>query len=86
MAVTKDGRLFAWGGTLYGKRGQSSRGASQKYMPTEMDFFRENNLKVVQVACGENHSLAIAKRNKTKGKKQLYAWGDQKYFQCGQYS
>lgn len=55
-------------------------------MPTEMDFFRENNLKVVQVACGENHSLAIAKRNKTKGKKQLYAWGDQKYFQCGQYS
>lgn len=41
---------------------------------------------MVQVACGENHSLAIAKRRKPNSKKQLYAWGDQKYSQCGQYS
>jgi len=43
MALTSDGRIFTWGGTLSGKRGQGKeiRGAGQKYEPTLLTFFQD---------------------------------------------
>lgn len=54
MALTSEGRIYTWGGTLAGKRGQGKeiRGAGEKYEPMELLFFRQNKLHVTAIACG----------------------------------
>ena len=82
MALTNDGRVFVWGGTLHGKSGlgEQQRKKGDKYLPMELMFFKENNLYVTEISCGQNHSLAIAhKRSRGNSRPQLYSWGDQKY-------
>ena len=44
-----------------------------------MAFFQEKNLKVKEIACGQNHSLALAEKRDLQRDQstQLYTWGDQ---------
>ena len=84
MALTDDGRIFTWGGTLHGKSGlgHEHKKKAVKYMPQELAYFRENQLVVSHIACGQNHSLAIARKISQQGNKrrQLYSWGDQQWY------
>ena len=54
MALTNDGRIFTWGGTLYGKSGidEKAKKKDVKYVPREIIFFRDQGLIVTQIACG----------------------------------
>lgn len=78
MALTDDGLIYSWGGTLGGKRGGDKiRTQGQKYEPTLIEFFVENKLVVKQIACGQGHSLAIAEyKEKKNWKAQLFSWGN----------
>ena len=57
---------------MHGKSGLGSdhgRVSGEKFKPTELMFFRNEKLRVTQISCGQNHSLAIAhetKRSKIK--------------------
>ena len=54
MALTDDGRIYSWGGTLGGKRGggKEIRGAGIKFEPILLSFFTDKNLRVSAIACG----------------------------------
>lgn len=43
------------------------------YIPTQVPFFKANNLKVIKISCGELHSIALTDTN------QVFTWG------CGEY-
>jgi alpha-tubulin suppressor-like RCC1 family protein len=68
-----------WGGTLGGKRGQGHevRGAAEKFEPRILDYFASKGMRIQQIACGQNHSMALT------AKGQVYTWGEQQYYQCG---
>lgn len=85
MALTAEGRVFVWGGTLHGKTGlgEDQRKKGNKFEPQELQFFKKNRLRVLQISCGQYHSLAIAQKQRLNSRPQLYSWGDQKYYQCG---
>ena len=64
MALTNEGKLLTWGGTVYSVRGQGSdiRGAANKHEAREFAFFRDQNLFVTQIGCGQKHAVALAYR------------------------
>lgn len=61
--VTDQGDLYLMG---RGRDGQLGRGsevestAAYRAEPNLVEYFRQNNLKVVNLALGSNHSLAVA--------------------------
>ena len=61
--ITVDGDLYLMG---RGRDGQLGRGsevesiAAYRAEPTLVEYFKQNNLKVVNLALGSNHSLAVA--------------------------
>ena len=67
--VTIDGDLFLMG---RGRDGQLGRGnvvesiAAYRATPTLCEFFKDNNLRVDNLALGSNHSLAVATPRGTK--------------------
>ncbi len=63
-AVTRDGKLYMWGENTSGQLGDGTTATNNK--PTLVDM---ENLKVIQVSCGEYHTGAIT----TEG--ELYMWG-----------
>ena len=79
MALSDDGQIFVWGGSLYGRRGQGKevRAQADKYEPRVVEFFAERKIKITQIACGQNHSMAMTEHG------SLFAWGQQQYYQCG---
>ena len=54
MALTDDGKIYTWGGTLGGKRGggKEIRAAGIKFEPTLLQYFTDKNLRVTAIACG----------------------------------
>ncbi len=72
LATTNDGSVFAWGCGLHGRLGLGDN--NHRYQPTEIprDFFADNKGgldKVVQIAAGTTHSLALTKSGR------VYSWG-----------
>ncbi|KAK1867319.1 hypothetical protein I4F81_009826 [Pyropia yezoensis] len=57
-AVTDDGRLFTWGGGLHGRLGLDDFASVSE--PCEVYFFAEERLRVLDVACGLDHTLVLA--------------------------
>ena len=65
-AVADDGRLFTWGGGMYGKLGHGhNRGCSS---PTLVEALL--NKHVLHVACGSRHTYALADVH------DVFSWGD----------
>lgn len=50
--------MYSWGRGTFGRLGSGSE--SDQLFPTRVSFFEENNLKVVGIAAGAYHSLALA--------------------------
>lgn len=57
-AVTDDGRLFTWGGGLHGRLGLDDFASMSE--PCEVQFFADEGLRVLDIACGLDHTLVLA--------------------------
>jgi alpha-tubulin suppressor-like RCC1 family protein len=74
LALTKDGKVFAWGDNEFGQIGNGKNGEPQKE-PLLLNCF--NDEKVKKISCGSNHSMALTKSYK------VYTWGDNSFGQLG---
>ena len=93
LAISKEGRLFAWGNNQYGQVGDETY--QNKYSPVEIKTVKimssynnsywlySNNTSftnTLDIAAGYNHSLAIIKRG-SYGQKVNFAWGHNNFNQ-----
>ncbi|KAL3844181.1 hypothetical protein ACJIZ3_001584 [Penstemon smallii] len=63
LALTGDGRVYSWGRGIFGRLGTGSE--SDQHYPIRINFFgsdveREEKLKIVGIAAGAYHSLALS--------------------------
>ena len=58
MALSEDGRVYAWGGTLHKKTGEKGGGAN-KNEPRLVQTLADMGAKIVQIDCGDFHSVAL---------------------------
>ncbi|CAL1381160.1 unnamed protein product [Linum trigynum] len=65
MAVTSDGKLYGWGWNKFGQVGVGDN--ADHCSPVQLKFPR--NQKVVQIACGWRHTLAVTDRQ------NVFSWG-----------
>jgi len=72
-AVTKSGKLYTWGGGMYGKLGVGNEQGSS--IPVLVDKLRDKC--VINVACGSRHTVALTKSS------DVYSWGDSENGVCG---
>ncbi|KAM9476980.1 E3 ubiquitin-protein ligase HERC2-like [Clarias gariepinus] len=76
LALCDSGQVFSWGAGGEGQLGHSSPVAKcPKPVPVQIELLVQ--IPVVQVACGNFHSLAL-----TKGG-EVFSWGQNKYGQLG---
>jgi len=66
--VTQDGSLYTFGYDRFGNLGQNTIGGLV-LQPTLLSFFQTNNLKVADVACGKDHTVALTEDG------DVYTWG-----------
>ncbi len=74
VALTRSGRVFAWGGNRFGQVGQD--GAAVISLPSAVSGLPQGD-PVVAVAVGAAHTLALTRAGR------VYAWGDQGTGQLG---
>jgi len=82
---SETGEAYAWGSGAYGKLGF---GYSQDYSePSLLDCFKEASsvgMRVSQIVCGDEHSLAILENIEEKeNSHKLFVWGCAKSWQLG---
>ena len=73
--LVENGKLYAWGYNYFGQLGLDDD--EDRYIPTEIKFFSNKNIKIKKVYAGHYHSFAITTDNK------LYVWGSNYYGQLG---
>ena len=61
LALTFDGKVFSWGGSLWDKTGHKGAGIHQ--------IEKLASQSIVEIACGDFHSVAL------NNKGQVYSWG-----------
>ena len=73
--LTASGRLFVWGEASFGRLGQPDSSSfsvhnNKRYssFPVEVPFFKNNSIRIQNIACGDFHMLAL-----TDGG-DLYSW------------
>ena len=73
-----DGNIWSYGdGNGYGQLGLGH----SNYAGSNLDkikYFQKNEIKIIDIQCGANYSLAI------DDKYNVYGWGDNGYGQCGE--
>ncbi len=74
VAVTRTGRVFAWGGNRFGQVGRDGSAATP--LPVAVSGLPPDD-PVAAVAAGAAHTLALTRSG------QVYAWGDQGTGQLG---
>ena len=55
VALTKDGKVFTWGGNRSGQLGHDDK--EYRYIPMKVESL--DGLFIVKIACGEYHTVAI---------------------------
>ena len=76
MALTSDGEVYSWG---FGRNGRLGHGSIQDFdIPTRIEAFQvSEDKKVVEVCCGDSHSLARSKDG------HVFSWGSGSYGRLG---
>lgn len=69
--VTREGNVFSWGCGAYGMLGQGNR--QDQYTPKMLDYFNDQQVKIMKVACGNKHTVAIGQDD--EGAPAVYSWG-----------
>eukprot|EP01084_Bolivina_argentea_P275922 470654_1 len=75
LALDCNGQIWSWGNGGYGQLGHDDAGDG--YKPTKIQYFVDNNVKIIQICCGESHNLLLSNRNK------IYTFGMNREYQCG---
>ncbi|XP_022089260.1 secretion-regulating guanine nucleotide exchange factor-like [Acanthaster planci] len=91
LAVTKDGRVWSWGSGVKGQLGRfdqqaqagAQAGAESRAVPEKSEQpqpvnFDGDKVKIIQVAAGANHSVALSDEG------IIYVWGENKRGQLGE--
>ena len=65
LCLTSDNKLFSWGMNNHGQLGIGCVEKYRYYEPQFIEFF--NNVKIVQVCCGERHSLVLTEEGVVYG-------------------
>jgi|GEM_PF-5950614 len=76
LALTSDNRLFGWGSNYYNQVGINSD-LNIIDSPTEITYFKENNIKIVKITGGDALSFAISDDGR------LFGWGINYYYKMG---
>lgn len=76
LLALENGRIFVCGSNHFGQLGLGHE-EIQKDTMTELTFFQQQGLKVIKVAAGLRHSLALTNDG------SVYAWGQGKFGQLG---
>jgi len=66
--LTAQGEVFTWGWNIFGQLGLQDTSIGVTLNPTKITFPNKAD-KIVDIACGFNHSLALT------DSKQVYVWG-----------
>lgn len=76
LALTHDGKVLSWGSNVYGQLGHGEMGRKRvEYVNGLMRY------KCTQIACGNNHSMALVKK---KGSSDIcFTWGNGENGQLG---
>jgi alpha-tubulin suppressor-like RCC1 family protein len=74
-AAISDNKLYTWGCAEYGQTGQST--VESSYSPKPVQYFIDNNIVPIQVACGEKHTIVLANNG------LVYGFGMASYGQIG---
>ncbi len=69
MALSEDGHVYAWGGTLHKKTGEKSSGGANKNEPRLVQTLADKGAKIAHIDCGDFHSVALDQYG------VLYTWG-----------
>lgn len=69
--LTVDGELYTWGDNKYGQLGlkQDSKKINSADEPSLVPYFKENNIKVVDLALGKHHTIVL------DDKGRVFSWG-----------
>lgn len=70
-----NGKLYVWGSNLSGQLGLSD--CEDRYIPTEVEFFSKNEIKIKNVYTGHSHNFATTTEN------ILYVWGSNLFGELG---
>jgi len=76
VAIDLNGQVWTFG---YNEYGQLGYGHNQNNYdkPKQIPFFKDNNIKIVEIVCGLYHNAAISDKGK------LYTWGYNSNGECG---
>ena len=75
LALNRRHDIFSWGNGNMGKLGH---GSQEIYLlPTRIEFFKEQKLKIIALSAGEMHSACIS------SKYEVYTWGCWESFRLG---
>ena len=78
MALSSEGKVFAWGITQNGRLGLGQRGSEDIVnTPTCIESLWEQNIIVTNVACGSAHTALVSEDG------NLFTFGWNYYYQCG---
>jgi alpha-tubulin suppressor-like RCC1 family protein len=72
LCLAEDGKVYAWGGTLYKKTGDGGAQANKtglKSEPRLVQTLADNAAFITQIDCGDYHSVALDQYG------VLYSWG-----------
>jgi alpha-tubulin suppressor-like RCC1 family protein len=84
-AVTYTGKIFTWGRNHRGQLGRGFESDSCECVPAMVAEFAEQRYFVSDIACGDQHCVAIVTIMKQNGTElsMVYAWGDDTNLQIG---
>ena len=75
LCLTSDNKLFSWGGNHHGQLGFGCVNIKRYYSPHLIQSLVD--VKIIQVCCGERHSLVLTEEG------VVYGWGDNRFGQTG---
>ena len=77
LFLESNGRLWSCGSNSVGALGHGEDYVNDDYKPKEIKYFIDNDIKIMDMKCGEGHNLALDYDG------NVYGWGRNVYYQCG---
>ena len=81
ILLDKNGNVYSFGRNKYSELGLNIGSSIESQSnPMMISYFKKNNIKIIDIKCGEVHSVALDSNF------EVYTWGDNSYEQCDMYT